>query len=197
MPSPLNLFFKEVIYINLGRRPDRLQTLLPTFEKSEIIATRFPAIDCVFLGVHPTEACQSSHKEIIKYAKSKNLDSIFIFEDDVELANDFNEVVSQALKELPNDWCMFYAGGNYDGVHPVPYSNHLNKITHLYATHAYAVHSRMYDVILGSPNCIIDVYYTTLHITYPTYITKPRIAFQRADYSDIMWMNVNYTELKE
>jgi GR25 family glycosyltransferase involved in LPS biosynthesis len=200
----INTFFSGVFLINLDRRPDRLEKVLPILDRAEFdTVMRFSAIEGKAIKYQgPLNAgqvgCTLSHLAIIRHAKEHKMESIFIIEDDVELADNFNEIVSNALEELPKDWCMFYAGGNHLKK-ASPHSEHLVKLSGTLTTHAYGIHSRFYDAIINtiesSFDKVIDVYYYQMHERYPSYCTNPKVAFQSAGFSDLEMRQVNYTSL--
>lgn len=203
--SKLNTFFAAIFLINLNRRPERLQKVLPALEKAGIDnVLRFSAIDGKEINYRGQLnsgqlGCTLSHLGIIKYAKEHNLESVFIFEDDAELANNFNEVTEKALAELPPDWCLFYTGGNH--LQPITaHTTNLHKVNGTLTTHAYAIHSRFYNVVINAIetdyNNVIDVVYYQLQKQYPVYCTNPRVAFQAAGFSDLEGREVDYTVLR-
>jgi len=200
----LNTFFSAIFLINLDRRPERLEKVLPILNSAGFDnVLRFSAIDGKdFKYNGPLNAgqlgCTLSHLGIIKYAKEHNLESIFIIEDDVELAENFNEVISKALDELPSDWRLFYAGGNHMKA-TTQLTNNLVKLNGTLTTHAYGIHSRFYDEIIKTIESgydkVIDVYYYMLHKDFPCYCTQPKVAFQAVGFSDLENRDVNYTSL--
>jgi len=200
----INNAFDATFCINLDRRPERLEKVCLQFEKHDIEnVMRFAAVDGSKLSYQgPLNAgqmgCTLSHLLLLEYAKDNGLDSLLIFEDDLILADDFNQRFETAIKELPEDWCMLYFGGNhFKGTKP--FSPNLVQLNGTLTTHAIAIHSRFYDVaiktISESLNQIIDVYYMQLHNLYPCYAINPKIAFQAQGFSDLECRNVNYTSL--
>lgn len=196
-------YFDAIFLINLDRRPDRLEKAKKELFKYNINDFyRYPAIDGKDIDYRgPLNAgqlgCTLSHLGIIKYAKAKKLEKIFVFEDDIKMSMEFNDIISKAIEELPEDWCLFYAGINHN-VPPIPFSKHLVKVSKAYCNHAYAIHSRYYDIIINliekNYNQVIDDYYA-VHINsrYPCFSTIPKIAFQARDYSDLQYKIVDYS----
>jgi GR25 family glycosyltransferase involved in LPS biosynthesis len=199
-----NKYFDAIFLVNLDRRPERLKSSCDELSKHNITdILRYPAIDGNEIEYHGKLnagqiGCTLSHLGIVKYAKEQNLEKIFIFEDDISLADNFNDVMASALSELPDNWDMFYAGGNHLKSFN-PFSHHLVKLNGTLTTHAYGIHSRFYDTIINtieaSFNEVIDVYYFILHANSSSYCTNPKIAFQTPGYSDLENREVNYTVL--
>lgn len=203
--SRINTSFDAILCINLDRRPARMEKACEQFANVGIEnVLRFSAIDGSKLDYRTALnagqlGCTLSHLFVLEYARDNNLESILIFEDDVEFAENFNEIFNQAIDELPKDWHMLYFGGNhFHGV--VPHSQHLVKLKGTLTTHAIAVHSRFYHVAISTIrerlNQIIDVTYMQLHAQYPCYSIHPKITFQTAGFSDLEMREVDYSVLK-
>jgi glycosyl transferase family 25 len=201
--SKINTWFDAIYLINLDRRPERLDKALKQLEAHGIDnVLRFPAIDGNTLEKHPTLnagqlGCTVSHLLILHHAKDNNFKRILIFEDDIVLGDDFNQVLNQAIDELPEDWCMFYMGGNhFKGVEN--YSDALVKLKGTLTTHAIAINQTFFDKAIEtiSPLMhVIDVYYMVMHEQYACFCTSPKIVFQAEGYSDLECRQVNYTSL--
>jgi len=199
----INTWFDAIYLINLDRRPERLENAIEQFEKFGIgNVLRFPAIDGNTLDKHPTLnagqlGCTVSHLLILHNAKDNHYNRILILEDDIVLSDDFNEILDRSIDELPDDWCMFYLGGNHFK-QVLPQSNNLVRMKGTLTTHAIAINSRLFDTAIAkiSPLMqVIDVYYMVMHEQYPCYCTSPKIVFQAEGYSDLENRMVNYTSL--
>ena len=158
-------FFKESFYINLDTRVDRKEQFeneineynLKTFIKRYPACT--PKIDDVgddyqLLGYRKHGACGRSHRNIVQYAKDKNLENILIFEDDATFYNDGEisaiEIIERALDTLNgiSDWDLFYMGGIiFDDEINKPFDN-LLKVDKILTTHAWGINKKCYDTIL-------------------------------------------------
>ena len=85
----------HVFYINLKRREDRKKEMEEQLKKYGIPAERFEAID----RPEPTKGivgCTQSHMEVLKLAKKRNYQNVFILEDDFE----FNVEPAKLMKQL-------------------------------------------------------------------------------------------------
>lgn len=200
----LNEYFDKVYCINLERRNDRWEKCKKQFDKLGIEVERFSAVDGSKLEYNnktllPGEiGIIRSNLELVKKAKENNYENIFIFEDDVEFTDEFNEKFENYVEQVPQDWCFLYLGGNHvGGTYPI--NKNLHKITHSFAIHAFAINNKIYDIIiemLQKETEQVDVTYAILQKTNPSYVFIPHLAWQAEDFSDIQETNVNYTFLK-
>jgi GR25 family glycosyltransferase involved in LPS biosynthesis len=179
-------FFNFMACINLERRTDRWEESLIEFDKLGIYVTRFNAIE----SSDSSYGNHLSHASILKFAKEKNLDNVLIFEDDVEFFPGAKRNLINSIKDLPEDWDMFYLGANLDVYKAYKITTHLAKLTGAFATHAYAVRHTLFDKLIDINMDITtihnDVSYANLiHPNYKCYLTLPLVAGQRNSYSDI------------
>jgi len=158
-------FFKEAFFINLDTRIDRKEQFenevkqygLDTFIKRS--SACIPKIDdvgddYVLLGYRKHGACGRSHRNLVQYAKDKNLENILIFEDDATFYNEgiisAIEIIENALDTLNTipDWDLFYMGGIiFDETIYKPQGN-LLKVDKILTTHAWGINKKCYDTIL-------------------------------------------------
>ena len=198
--NPFN-FFDRIYCINLDSRKDRWEQARQEFSSIGIL-------DSVkrFSGITYNEmkdpywnkciGCHLSHLELIATAKQLELSNILIFEDDVEFINNTLDTLSLAIDQIPLNWNMFYLGGNICNRITIINRN-IGKLSHAQSTHAYAINSNFYDIILNKGdqfwNRHMDVVYSDDLIPYnKCYITIPMIAVQRDTFSDIEGRVVSY-----
>jgi hypothetical protein len=145
-------FFKEAFYINLDDRLDREQHMRNELLKHGLqdFIKRYDAIkaheknprNCVI-------ASGTSHRNLIQYAKDKNLENILIVEDDIFFKEGGMQIIERALDNIQkHEWDLFYLSANI-------FDNPLNKIDEslliahgCYCIHAYGVNSKAYDRLL-------------------------------------------------
>ncbi len=94
--------------INLERRPDRWELASNEFSKHSLTVERFSAIDWKDFKIsYPSDnannGCTLSNYFLIERAKLLGLDTVMIFEDDVELHPEFNSILETALTQLPEN----------------------------------------------------------------------------------------------
>lgn len=197
--------FDKVYCINLKHREDRKQNIISECEKYNLgEITFFEAINgnTVPQRFNISKGCVGlimSNIEIINDAKKNDYETILILEDDCYFTDEILKI-NDYLSVLPDDWDMFYLGGNHNvgwkGIKPPePINEKIIKLHHTFTTHFIALKKHMYDVILNEIknfNQPIDVVYTTLQKQYNVYCTSVNIAKQINGYSDIENKNVNY-----
>jgi len=122
--------------------------------------------------------------------------NLLICEDDVTFIDNARELFDEAFSQLPDDWDMFYLGGNVKRL-ARPYSKNLFRISYgVHCTHAVLYTERARDLILNS----YDIYesYTKDYDHWlfcegqglmKCYICYPVIAYQGDDYYDDMKEN--------
>ena len=192
--------------INLGRRPDRWQRMTLHLENRGLQFTRFNAIDA-----HDTEvpagwsnrrgawACLQSHREVVKYAAATQLPSVCIFEDDVELHRDFDDLFSTFVCQLPPDWDAVYLGG-LQRRDPVPAGSHIARIVDSDSTFAWILRDKLFSSFLEiTANCEVpvDVALRTLQKRHRFFCPVPPLAWVTEDYSDVQERIVNHWWLRD
>lgn len=206
MQSTINKFFDAVLVTNLDHRTDRMDSLMPELEKFNIEASKtktfnghelFPTMPRLEAGYKGTIL---THLNALRYAKQNNLKNILILEDDVRFSEKYIHLLDEMIKELPEDWDMFYVGGN--DKHPLtmlsPFTKYLRKIEKLFTTHAYSVNARCFDFMIkhlesNIENAIvIDVLYTQVQPQLNCYMATPNLAWQQEGFSDVVGRDMNY-----
>ena len=119
----------KAFVINLESRPDRLDlfhknythhtdvdlhvkkavngTLLHTSVSFSKVFKTLPNITAGEVG------CFLSHYEIWTHMIECNIPSCIVYEDDAHFVTNYNEILSQVLKELPEDFNILYLGGRF------------------------------------------------------------------------------------
>lgn len=201
----LNDIFDKIYCINLEHRHDRWENCEKQFNKFNITVEKFNAVN----GKEETPngvgklmpgevGVIRSNFNVIKDAKEKGYKSIVIFEDDVELCENFNEKFMNYYDMVPKDWCFLYMGGNHVGGVSMINEN-IGKMNHTYAIHAICVKEDLYDHILEmlkEERVQVDVTYAQLQKIFPSYVIRPHLAWQKDGYSDIQGGYQDYNFLK-
>jgi GR25 family glycosyltransferase involved in LPS biosynthesis len=207
----MNKFFDAVFYINLDSREDRKTMILQEFDKLGVQSQRVKGM--VFDGQYDglTESqeikkangimgCMLSHLSILHWACKHNA-SVMIFEDDAKFINNYQEIIPNALAELPYNWDMIYLGGNICNT-ITPVSPFLGKLSHSQSTHAYGVNKKFVGKLIDYINTseVIPLDLTYAYKVIPNnncYITIPMVAVQQPSFSDIEGVNVEYESWME
>lgn len=186
MANIINEVFDRVVVINLDRRPDRLEKIAKQLNGLGIDFERFSAVD----NGEPIESCKNSHRAVLSKARADGLGSILILEDDALFGEDFLSEFQKMRRELPNSWDMLYLGGTI--MNREPYSDMLIRSKRTLSLHAYAVNSKVFDLLLSvDSNNHIDWIYTFLHSQIEAYVCSPALVKAYPSYSDIRLKEVD------
>ena len=209
--SYINEYFDKIFCINLDRREDRMEMANKELSKFNIEFERFSAVDGNNIKKEdyttnpniPVGAvgCLLSHLNLIKTCKERGYNRVLILEDDIILSDDFESRFKEYIKEIPENWDMFYLGGNHNehsGMKLNMISPNVGKCSHTFSAHAYAINEKMFDEtisIISKAEKEVDVYYSEFQNRKNIYTFFPGIASQKADYSDILNKNVDYSKI--
>lgn len=184
--------------INLKRRTDRLKEINLPFQYEVFEGTdgKEKFSDHGKMSGHI--GCWDSHRRLFTQAKDLDLDMVLVLEDDIEVCDDFNNKLTKAMEELPEDWDLLYLGGwNVGDIEK--YSESLNWAKKVYTTHAFIVRNKFYDTILDGINSRkwkIDVLISDVLPLGKCFICEPTLAWQREGFSDIENRITNNIHLK-
>ena len=226
----LNEFFSKIYCINLDNRPDRYKECSTEFEKFEIVAERISGIDCKLTFNKQLNITAGAYGllltniKIIEESIQNEYKNVLIFEDDVIFNTNFQNIFTDKIAYLPDDWDMLYLGGshvfskgkfnlitgdknfsvtdkNYKTI-----KNELCKTTWTQTTHAVALNAKFLPILINSINenltqpmgkeiYPIDRQYCNLQqVGYNAYTFLPSIALQRPSYSDIENVFIDYNK---
>jgi len=203
----LNSYFDKIYCINLKKRMDRWEETVKIFREHRLIVDRFEAIDgdnIIFDNnkmISPGEyGCLMSHLNIIHNACINGYDKILIFEDDIELHENFNEISIKFMEEVPSNWDMIYFGANTINNKSVAITEHVSSASRLLGGHAYGVNSRIFHYLMEkicNEPFPVDKIYSDQHIYMNTFLCNPIVVWQRQGWSDINNKFVDYNFLRE
>jgi GR25 family glycosyltransferase involved in LPS biosynthesis len=178
-----NEVFEKVIVINLAKRPDRMAQIKAQLDAHKITFERFEAIDGQELGITGVQACALSHRGVIE--QYKDAGNVFIFEDDAELNEDFEQLWDVFIANLPDDWQMVYLGCNKIDWQPI--AKGIARLSAGIATHAYGAKQSVFDSMIDASKRAepIDLSYMQLQVSVPTYVAVPSMVGQVPGFSDI------------
>lgn len=178
------------VIINLRERKDRKLYMKKHLKKIGIDKYKFYITK---RHQNPVKGCLESHINIIKMAKEKQWNCVWILEDDC--------VFKQKIKDFPiipplNKWDMLYPGANVKELLKKEYFNKWNRVCCL-TTHSYIVKKEMYDILIEIINNNlekpIDVIYSDIvHKTKIALSHYPNLVEQLPDYSEIEGKFVSY-----
>jgi GR25 family glycosyltransferase involved in LPS biosynthesis len=182
----------HALVINLEHRTDRREHMLQELDKLQGVTYEF--VNAI-KHENPNIGCTLSHQRCIEIAKDRDLNHIMILEDDVIFEPNVNEIFEKSWRAVQQyDWNLLYLGGNVrEKSRYVDIDKHLVHVTKVNTTHAYVIHKRFYDIVLGLDiDTIIDYHYRDLSSLHKMYMCAPMIAFQLESYSDLQQKTTNY-----
>lgn len=125
---------------------------------------------------------------------------ILILEDDVEFDIDVKDKIESI--DIPDDWALFYFGGNHNGHHPEMVSNNVHRLKKTFTTHCFAINPKYLNEIIDGfsetyTRYVIDEFLAyEIQTKYPCYGCFPHLAWQREGFSDILERETKYDFLK-
>lgn len=169
--------------INLERRLDKLEYVFGHlyYHRDIIFPTRFNAFEGGWRG------CRDSHLEILNFGRRLGY-PFCIFEDDVAFLGTNDEIILDAMGELPEDWSCLYLGASPQEEQK-QYSEHLYRISKSYCMHAviWNPKSKAIEYMLEHRSEIgkIDVYMSEeIFPRFNCFLVKPLLVVQKQFQSD-------------
>lgn len=183
----------KVYLVNLQKRTDRLIKSAEQFEKYEIPFTVFPAIENSHGGLGLRDTMVKLFRECVE----SGYNSVLVFEDDVMFVEDpvtFHDTMNKAIAQLPDNYLLFYMGGQATAGYSHFHSPNLLPAIKYYATHAVMYSRRAMITILsmdmGFPidNFLVD----TVQPMGSCYAINPILCSQYEGFSDIGQSPMNW-----
>jgi len=198
---------QQAFLVNLKRRPDRLQAADKALKKIGINPVIvFNAVDAKTLGIRHEGTlrpgmvgCFLSHYMLLQIAIMNNLESILIFEDDVNPIINADLLLKNAEKCVPDDWEFLWLGYSYSGdqwernrKNAIAVNDYWQIPEPTWGTQAFAIRGKetikkIYDAI-STIKTQIDVQLTTdvlKKLGIKTYAITPCAFNQTASKSDV------------
>lgn len=213
----LNTYFDKIYCLNLDRRTDRWSECCDIFQKMDLKVERFSAcdgqlIDTGYGKVYNGELGGTiSHARLIRKIQKENLDKVLILEDDIEFCEDFETKFKLAINDLPDDWDIFFFGGNHTGGYQIITKN-IGRVFRTLALHSYAVRGKALPYIYQNmiqfvghtlcnneqlqPSVAADFYMAKVQPHIQCYSIFPNLTWQRESFSDLQQDIMNYEFLK-
>lgn len=187
--------------INLEQRTDRLNELKIPFDYELFVATDGKKV--FDSGVYSRKqlahlGCKDSHKRLLSKIYDDGLEHCLVFEDDVELCENFEVKLNEIIEELPKDWDMVYLGGWNIG-DKKPYSTKLYIAEKIYTTHSYLIRRKFIPKLIEELDTNerekVDMVFSVLLEQNKCFIASPILCWQREGFSDIQNKITNNTHL--
>ena len=195
---------KNIIFINLDKRTDRLEHVREQLLLIGKTGERFKAIELK----NGLIGCALSHIKCLELAKARGWDHVFICEDDIMFNNPklFLQQLSKFFKS-GLVWDVVLVAGN--NVPPYKkFGNFCIKVSHCQTTTGYIIKSHYYDVLiknfkegvhklLQNPDNHLkyglDKYWLSLQKKDNWYLIIPPTIVQLPGYSDILHKFTDYS----
>jgi GR25 family glycosyltransferase involved in LPS biosynthesis len=190
----VNEFFDKVVVINLDRRTDRMEKLIPQLDKLGIQYERHSAVDAKELGISPITAGTMSHQKVLEENIEKR---ILILEDDAQFVDNFNEKFEEVMQTLPPDSDIFYLGALLPkSTGKVEDLGNKYWFKQIFSTgsHAYSIHParvKYFAEKLKDYEWYIDIGLREFSRDYKAVIAQPNLITQFPSYSDLRLEEVN------
>lgn len=209
----MKLFRKRVnktYCINLDQRTDRWEKVTEEFNKVGISPERVSAVSGYEMEDHTPgriknkfqKAALQSHKSVLKNIIEHNDSGYYtIFEDDVILHENFENLVDSKIRHLPEDFDILYLGASYGYRDPSEFEEYSEGLVHadsVYGAFAYVITKRSAEKILShieeSTIAPYDVFLKEFQWENNCYVSSPRIVFCFEGFSDIQQEYKNYSK---
>ena len=217
--------YDKIYLINLERRKDRLKLFNKSFNNSDINEkyNLYKAVDgktinlkdvvdyktmYEILNIEKTKkrdyhyqlskgavGCYLSHINIWKKVLNSRNKQVLIFEDDIKIPNNFNELLNKQIKYIPNDYDIILLG--YICNDCIKYKNYI-KINKFWGMHAYIITKKNIKKIYNKMFPItqqIDAKLSDLSNEINIYGFKHPIVHQMLPDSDIQINYVKYRNI--
>ena len=183
----------KIYCLNLNRRPDRWEECKKQFKKYNIKVERFEATDGNQLPKLPEMTSGEvgiihSYIRILQDAIKNKYKSILIYEDDIELVDNFTETFELYMRQVPHDWEIINLGGFNNRKRLNFVDKNIYKMEHTLTTHAIMFKNTVYSDILemiSKYKHTLDVALSVNYYRYKSYGMYPAIVIQKRGYSDI------------
>lgn len=207
-PAQLDLAtcFPHRICINLGRRPDRWAMAQAQFQQHQFEVARWNAVDGATSQIPPdwryspgAYGCTTSHLEAVREARARRLESLLIFEDDVELHPGLRSLFPGFMAQVPGDWDAIYFGGIHR-LQPAAAAPNVVRLVETNSTYAYALRRTVFDAFLSineRSHAPVDETAKILQKQFKFYCFWPHLAWVSRDFSDVLGAEVNHWWLRD
>ena len=193
--------FQNHFYINLSEREDRNKNAIEQLSKLGIVPNRMGAIKTE-IGI---VGCALSHLRCIQEAIIKRYPYVCIFEDDIIIKNE-NLLIKKVKKLINEDFDVLMLSGN--NFRPFEEHDDYIKVTKCFTTGAYIIKEHYYDTWLNNLNegiklllqtnnrdYSLDAYNHKLQREDKWWLITPICCYQKPDYSDIEYKEVDYMSI--
>jgi GR25 family glycosyltransferase involved in LPS biosynthesis len=188
----------KTFVINLDKRTDRISELKLPLEWERFSATDGQQYVNAAVKERGWRGCYDSHLRLIEKINNYDSNLFIVFEDDVEVCDDFILKLNNVIDTLPNDWELLFLGGWNVG-EKIKYNESVDLAKKVYCMHAYMFKKETAIKLLNKfkqREYKVDVLLAELLPEINAYICNPTLAWQRPGFSDIQYKETNNIHLK-
>ena len=200
----------RVVFINLAHRTDRLAEMQEQFN-TRFMYTKAERVDAVYIPDFGMKGATITHIKVLRQALLDNLETIMVFEDDIDLITNRPELDSYINSFLDDPNADILCVGNSCGDH-VHYNHMLERGFNIQTASCYVIKKKFiltlleawvtnkdevftideHDPKLWDKIGATDVQWGPLQATHIFVIPKVRQVFQRKSYSDLLKYVTDY-----
>lgn len=210
----INRYFDHVYCLNLPECKDRAEMTIARAQKFGLSFSFFPAISGkLFHDIHAGHtsvrsshisnpnymACALSHLSIYRHALANGYSRILVIEDDLLFNRNMNELFSESIKEVPEDWKLLYLAWipltddlmywNYTVIDDGFISDRVFRAKNLWSAMAYGIDSSMMQHLIERYNGSFDkeidrTFVEEIQPNFPCYGIAPQVFCGYDNYSN-------------
>ena len=197
---------KNILYINLEKRPDRKLHVEKQLASIDLQGTRFNACEMENGAI----GCSISHLKCLEMAKQNDWNQVMIVEDDITFLDPpLLKHKLYTFLDRHQDWDVLLLGGNNISPYKV-IDDCCIKVSHCQTTTGYIVKKHYYNKLIDNIKMglnyllreptkhfyyAIDKYWLALQKTDNWYLLVPLSVIQQPGYSDIEKRDTNYVKM--
>jgi GR25 family glycosyltransferase involved in LPS biosynthesis len=210
----INKYFDHVYCLNLPECKERAEMTLSRAHKFGISFSFYPAVSGkIFSDVHSGHsssrttaisnpnymACAISHLSIYRHALANAYSRILVIEDDLLFNKNMNDLFSESIEEVPDDWKLLYLAWipltddlmywDYSVIDDRFIGEKVFKAKNLWSAMAYGIDSFMMQYLINRYNKSFDkeidrVFVEEIQPNFPCYAIAPQVFCGYDNYSN-------------
>lgn len=209
--TELEILVPNVLFINLEHRKDRLAEFYEEMAKISFADNQLTRIDAIYVPHNGMLGCALSHIKAIEMAKEKKWPYVAVFEDDFCWREHVDkEKLVQLLSDIFDKktfWDVFLLSCNPQCDEQIDFIHGATRCLFAFTTSGYIVQEHYYDTLLenfrdaanllkvtivDAEKFAIDRHWTRLQAADRWLRACPTLGKQRASFSDIRGLHVDY-----
>lgn len=179
----------NIVVINLETREDRWERCREVLKRNGLTKVSR------YITEIQEPKWEHASRDFIELLKMKRGNNLVFFEDDFELTDGWQDVVSRAWKDLPKKWDLFYLGANLTA-EAERITPNLARVGGAWMFHAVIINKTFIDFIIKNYNVkkypAFDEWMRVIASERNFYMVYPMVSYQRGEYSDFLGQYVSY-----